>query len=57
MQAAVWLGEAYQNSGNRAKALEQYDKVLAKEPGNAEAAKAKRSLEGGARTKTAGGAP
>lgn len=56
MQTAVWLGEAYQNSGNRAKALEQYDKVLAKEPGNAEAAKAKRSLEGGARTKTAGGA-
>lgn len=56
VQALVWLGQAYQNSGNRAKALEVYGKVLARDPANAEALKGKRSLEAGARPKQ-GGAP
>jgi tetratricopeptide (TPR) repeat protein len=56
MQALVWLGQAYQNSGNRAKALEVYGRILARDPGNGEALKGKRSLEGGTRTKQ-GGAP
>ena len=56
MQALVWLGQAYQNSGNRAKALEVYGRILARDPANAEARKGKQSLEGVARTKQ-GGAP
>ncbi len=57
VQAWVWLGQAYQNSGNRAKALEVYGKVLARDPGNAEALKGKRSLEGAAARTKQGGAP
>jgi tetratricopeptide (TPR) repeat protein len=40
----VWLAQGYQNAGNKAKAIENYRKVLALEPGNAEALKGLKSL-------------
>lgn len=47
-QTAVWLGQAYQNAGNRAKALEWYRKALELTPGQPDALKGVRLLEGGA---------
>ena len=47
LQALVWLGQGYQNSGNRAKALENYDKALAIDPKQPDAMKGRKSLEGG----------
>jgi len=38
-QTLIWLGQAYQNSGNRAKAAEYYRKVLAIHPGEPNATK------------------
>ncbi|MEO5988131.1 MAG: tetratricopeptide repeat protein [Candidatus Eisenbacteria bacterium] len=35
----VWLGQAYQNSGNKTKAIETYRKVLALQPGQQDAVK------------------
>jgi tetratricopeptide (TPR) repeat protein len=37
VQTLVWLGQGYQNSGNRGKATEIYRRVLAIEPNNAAA--------------------
>jgi tetratricopeptide (TPR) repeat protein len=48
-QSLVWLGQAYQNSGNRAKAIEAYKRALELKPGQAEAAKGLKSLQGGAK--------
>jgi tetratricopeptide (TPR) repeat protein len=47
LQTLVWLGQGYQNAGNRAKAIEYYDKALAIDPKQPDAAKGRRSLEGG----------
>lgn len=33
----VWLGQGYQNSGNKAKAIETYRRVLEQDPGNTDA--------------------
>jgi tetratricopeptide (TPR) repeat protein len=45
----LWLAQAYQNSGSRAKAAENYRRVLALDPGNVDARNGLRLLEGGAR--------
>ena len=47
LQSLVWLGQGYQNSGNRSKALEYYDKALAIDPKQPDALKGRKSLEGG----------
>ncbi len=44
VQSLVWLAQAYQNSGNRAKALEYYDKVLKLQPGQPDATKGMKTL-------------
>jgi len=44
VQAWVWLGQGYQNSGNREKACEAYRRALAIDPQQADALKAKKSL-------------
>ena len=49
VQALVWLAQGYQNSRNRAKALENYQRVLAIEPGQPDALKGVKSLTGGAK--------
>jgi len=43
-QAWLWLAQGYQNSGNRARATESYQKVLALDPDNASAKKGLKSL-------------
>lgn len=48
-QSLVWLGQAYQNSGNRAKAVDSYKRALELKPGQPEAAKGLKSLQGGAK--------
>jgi tetratricopeptide (TPR) repeat protein len=45
----LWLAQAYQNSGSRGKATEYYRRVLALDPGNADARNGLKILEGGAR--------
>ncbi len=45
----LWLAQGYQNSGNRAKAVENYRRVLQLNPGSADARNGLRTLEGGAR--------
>jgi tetratricopeptide (TPR) repeat protein len=45
----LWLAQGYQNSGNRAKAAENYRRVLVLDPGNADARSGLKTLEGGAR--------
>jgi tetratricopeptide (TPR) repeat protein len=45
----LWLAQGYQNSGNRAKAVENYRRVLALNPGSADARNGLKLLEGGAR--------
>ena len=45
----LWLAQGYQNSGNRAKAAENYRRVLALSPGSVDARNGLRLLEGGAR--------
>jgi Tfp pilus assembly protein PilF len=47
--ALLWLAQAYQNSGNRGKAAENYRRVMTVDPGNADARNGLRILEGGAR--------
>ncbi len=54
VQAWVWLAQAWQNSGSRAKAIENYKRVLALDSKNQEALKGLKSLEVGAKQ---GGAP
>jgi tetratricopeptide (TPR) repeat protein len=44
-QTLIWLAQAYQNSGNRVKALEYYDKVLALDPAQPDAVKGKSMLQ------------
>lgn len=44
VQTWVWLGQAYQNSGNRAKALEAYNRALALNPAQPDALKGKKTL-------------
>jgi tetratricopeptide (TPR) repeat protein len=45
----LWLAQAYQNSGNRAKAIEYYRRLLEVDPGNKDAKSGLKSLEGGAK--------
>jgi cellulose synthase operon protein C len=45
----LWLAQAYQNSGNRAKAVESYRRVLQLDPANGDARNGLKLLEGGAR--------
>lgn len=54
VQSWVWLAQAWQNSGNRTKAIENYRQVLALDSKNPEALKGLKSLEVGAKQ---GGAP
>ena len=44
VQAWVWLGQGYQNSGNRSRALEAYNHALQLDPKQPEAQKGKKSL-------------
>ncbi len=45
----LWLAQACQNSGNRAKAVESYRRVLQLDPANGDARNGLKLLEGGAR--------
>ncbi|HEY6865644.1 MAG TPA: tetratricopeptide repeat protein [Candidatus Eisenbacteria bacterium] len=54
-QTWVWIGQGYQNSGNRTKALEAYNRALQINANDAVALKSKQSLEKGAPKQ--GGAP
>ncbi len=54
MLTLIWLAQGYQNSGNRAKAVENYRRVLEIDANNAEAKKGLAALTGGARQ---GGTP
>ena len=47
-QTWVWIGQGYQNSGNRAKAREAYNRALQINPNDAVALKSKQSLDKGA---------
>jgi len=47
-QSLIWLGQAYQNAGNKAKAIEYYDKVLQIDPNETNAKKGKEILSKGA---------
>lgn len=46
VQACVWLGQAYQNSGNRAKAIESYECALRTDPKQPDALKGLQILKG-----------
>lgn len=46
VQARVWLAQAYQNSGNRSRALENYRKVLELDPKQTDALKGIQALGG-----------
>jgi len=46
VQAWVWLGQAYQNSGNRGRALDSYRRALALDPKQPDALKGVQSLGG-----------
>jgi tetratricopeptide (TPR) repeat protein len=48
-QSWLWLGQSYQNSGNRAKATEAYKQVLELKPNQPEALKGLKSVQGGAK--------
>jgi len=43
-QSLIWLAQAYQNSGNKAKAIEYYDRVLQLDPNEPNAKKGKEIL-------------
>jgi len=47
VQSLVWLAQGYQNSGNRAKALEYYNRALELDPAQPDALRGKKSLTGG----------
>ncbi len=55
VQSWIWLGQAYQNSGNRGKAIEGYRRALALDAKQADALKGIQSL--GAAAPREGGAP
>jgi tetratricopeptide (TPR) repeat protein len=57
VQAWVWLGQGYQNSGNREKAMEAYRKALALDPNQPDASKGIRVLSGGSASSGKGGTP
>ena len=44
VQSWIWLGQAHQNAGNRARAVECYRKVLELKPGEPNATKGLKSL-------------
>ena len=44
VQSLIWLAQAYQNSGNRAKAIEYYRKVLEIQPGEPNSTKGLKTL-------------
>jgi Tfp pilus assembly protein PilF len=44
VQSWIWLGQAHQNAGNRARAIECYRKVLELKPGEPNATKGLKSL-------------
>jgi cytochrome c-type biogenesis protein CcmH/NrfG len=46
VQGWVWLGQAYQNSGNRAKATEAYNRALQLNPSQPDALKGLKMLKG-----------
>jgi tetratricopeptide (TPR) repeat protein len=48
VQALVWLGQGYQNSGNRGKAMDSYKRALALDPKQPDALKGVQILSGGA---------
>jgi tetratricopeptide (TPR) repeat protein len=48
LQAWVWLGQGYQNAGNRSKAAECYRRALELDPKQPDAAKGLQILQGGA---------
>ncbi|NOT35010.1 MAG: tetratricopeptide repeat protein [Candidatus Eisenbacteria bacterium] len=54
-QSLVWLGQAYQNSGNRSKALETYRRVLAIDPAQPDALRGVKAVSGGAPSPSKGG--
>jgi tetratricopeptide (TPR) repeat protein len=47
-QSLIWLGQAYQNAGNRAKAIEAYKRVLAIDPAQPDALKGMKAVSGAA---------
>lgn len=47
VQSWVWLGQAYQNSGNRSKATDAYNRALALNPSQPDALKGLKMLKGG----------
>ena len=49
VQALIWLAQGYQNSLNRTKAMENYQRVLAIDPKQLDALKGVKSLTGGAK--------
>jgi tetratricopeptide (TPR) repeat protein len=49
VQAWVWLAQGYQNAGNRAKALDGYERALQLDPRQPDALKGKQTLAGGGR--------
>ncbi len=54
-QSLLWLGQAYQNAGNRTKAAEAYRKVLAIDPNQPDALKGMKAVSGAAPAGTKGG--
>jgi superkiller protein 3 len=48
VQAWVWLGQGYQNAGNRSKAMDCYKRALELDPKQPDAAKGLQILQGGA---------
>jgi Tfp pilus assembly protein PilF len=44
VQSLIWLAQAYQNSGNRAKAVDYYRKVLTIQPGEPNSTKGLKTL-------------
>ncbi|HYM82435.1 MAG TPA: tetratricopeptide repeat protein [Candidatus Limnocylindria bacterium] len=53
VQAWVWLGQGYQNAGNRNKAMEAYRKALELDPNQADAQKGVQVLSGAAQSRGA----
>jgi cytochrome c-type biogenesis protein CcmH/NrfG len=44
VQAWVWLGQGYQNAGDRARALDAYNRALQLDPNQPDALKGRKSL-------------
>ncbi len=57
VQAWVWLGQGYQNSGSREKAMSAYKRALELDPNQPEATKGVKVLSGGATSASKGGTP